>query len=246
MAAMRKGMTSIGFSGHSPMPYPNDYAMTETSLYAYREEVLRLKKAYEGKIDVFLGIEQDYLSGTPEERYDYVIGSVHTMMINGQPYELDNNREELLRTVREAFRGDIYLLLQRYFEMVGELAEVTDCDIIGHFDIVTKFNADGSLFDERDERYLLPAYAAIDKLSKKEVIFEINTGSMSRGYRRLPYPDAPLLRRICENGGRVIINSDAHNSDHLLAKFDVAMMIAKNIGFGSVMTLTPDGWKSFR
>jgi len=245
-AAIRQGMTAIGFSGHSPMPYPNDFAMTERSLYEYREEILRLRRAYEGKIEVLLGIEQDYLSGHPYGRYDYIIGSVHTMMLDGKVYELDNTKEELLRAVREQFRGDIYLLLQRYFEMVGQLVDVTDCNIIGHFDLVTKFNEDGSLFDERDPRYLLPAYAAIDRLAKREVLFEINTGAVARGYRRLPYPSLPLLRRIALRGCRVVINSDAHSADKLLYKFDEAVMIANNIGFGSVSVLTRDGWRLFR
>jgi histidinol-phosphatase (PHP family) len=78
------------------------------------------------------------------------------------------------------------------------------------------------------------------------VIFEINTGAVMRGYRRAPYPAVPLLRRICERGGRVVINSDAHTCDHLLGKFDEAMMLAKNVGFGSVCELTADGWRNFR
>ena len=245
-AAIAQGLRGIGFSGHSPLPYPNDFAMTEASLYAYREEIKRLKRTYADRINVYLGIEQDYLSGYPYGRYDYIIGSVHTMMIDGKPYELDNTREELLRAVREQFRGDIYLLIRRYFEMVGELVEVTDCNIIGHLDLITKFNADGSLFDEHDTRYLLPAYAAIEKLVKREVLFEINTGAVVRGYRRTPYPGVQLLRRICERGGRVVINSDAHSCKQLLGKFDEAMMIATNVGFGSVQELTPDGWRCFR
>ena len=245
-AAISQGLTGIGFSSHSPMPYENDYAMTEASIYAYREEIKRLKRAYAGQINIFLGIEQDYLSGRPYGRYDYVIGSVHTMMLDGKPYELDYTREALLHAVNEHFRGDIYLFLQQYFSMVGELVDVTDCNIIGHFDLVTKFNADGSLFDELDTRYLVPAKATIDKLVKRDVIFEINTGAVMRGYRRAPYPAVPLLRRICERGGRVVINSDAHTCDHLLGKFDEAMMLAKNVGFGSVCELTADGWRNFR
>ena len=84
-----------------------------------------------------------------------------------------------------------------------------------------------------------------EKLIKKEVLFEINTGAIARGYRRTPYPALPFLRRISARGGRVVINSDAHSADKLTFKFDEAMMIARNIGFGSVCHLTPDGWRNF-
>ena len=80
LGAIRAGCGSLGFSEHSPLPPdvdPDGYTMAADSVPAYRREVLRLREAYAGKLEIFLGLEQDIDSAPPEDRYDYVIGSVH-------------------------------------------------------------------------------------------------------------------------------------------------------------------------
>ena len=245
LAAIRSKMSLLGFSAHSPLPYAQDYAIREEDLPLYRQEILRLKEKYRGQIDVLLGIEQDFDSKTSTEGYDYVIGSVHSLVIDGEYHEIDESRETLCKTVREHFYGDIYLYLRAYYEKVSQVAEKTGCDVVAHFDLVTKFNGDGTLFDENDPRHLRYAIDALDVLLKKDVVFEINTGAISRGYRRIPYPAPHLLRRIAEKGGRVMINSDAHSAENLLCKFDEAIMIARAVGFGSIMEMTANGWRRF-
>ena len=242
-AAIRQGLTGIGFSSHSPIPYENDFAMTEASIYAYREEIKRLKRAYAGQINVFLGIEQDYLSGRPYGRYDYVIGSVHTMMLDGRPYELDNTKEELLRTVNEQFRGDIYLLLQHYFKMVGELVDVTDCNIIGHFDLVTKNNEKGHFIDTASKAYLDCGLEAIHALKGKIPFFEVNTGAIARGYRTSPYPQMEFLKEFKRCGFGVVITSDCHNKTFLDCIYKEAAELVAQAGFRSKWILTGDGFR---
>ena len=41
-AALRLGLDSLGFSGHSP--FPDDWATAEEDILRYREEVLRLRE----------------------------------------------------------------------------------------------------------------------------------------------------------------------------------------------------------
>ena len=102
--------------------------------------------------------------------------------------------------------------------------------IVGHFDLVTKFNEGDVLFDTTDERYLTQGYAAIDKLLEKNVIFEVNTGAMSRGYRTEPYPSIMFLRYIKEKGGRVILSGDCHNASAICHAFDLAYEHIKKAG----------------
>ena len=48
---------------------------------------------------------------------------------------------EITKAAADAyFGGDLIAFAERYFETAGEVAGATGCDIIGHFDLLTKFN----------------------------------------------------------------------------------------------------------
>ena len=75
--AIDKGFVSLGFSVHSPLPYENDYAIAETRLPIYLDEIAKLKAEYEDKIEILSGIELDADSEIDLAPFDYVISSVH-------------------------------------------------------------------------------------------------------------------------------------------------------------------------
>ena len=78
-------MSSIGFTSHAPVPFKTDWTMDPKDLPGYLAEINRLKAEYRGKIEIYLGLEVDYLPEFPEARLDrftgldYVIGSIHYM-----------------------------------------------------------------------------------------------------------------------------------------------------------------------
>lgn len=242
-AAIDGGMEVIGFSGHSYTAFETSYCMTPHGTQEYREEILRLRSLYGDRIGILLGLEQDLYSDAPADTYDYLIGSAHFVLVNGEYCAVDDTREIQLDTVRRHFGGSFYRYAKAYYETVAEVADKTACDIVGHFDLITKFNGDGSLFDESDPQYIRYAIDALDALLEKDVIFEINTGASSRGYRRAPYPAPILLRRIGEKRGRITFSSDAHSASHLMHGFYEAMGIARASGCGSVWMMTRNGWR---
>ena len=84
-AAIAAGCGSLGFSEHSRMPaaVASGWCMTEAEESAYRQEVLRLREAYAGQIDLFLGLERDLDALPSPEPYEYLIGSVHGVWRSG-------------------------------------------------------------------------------------------------------------------------------------------------------------------
>ena len=102
---------------------------------------------------------------------------------------------------------------------MSDVVNKTNADIIGHFDLISKFNEGGRFFDENNERYKKCAYNAIEKLVKYNVPFEINTGAILRGYRKTPYPNADFIRKIESLGGKFILSSDAHSAENLCFGF---------------------------
>ena len=245
LAAIDAGMDVLGFSEHSFHPDPAIYGMpSPESQEAYKQEIYRLKNSYADRIKILCGIEQDSQCGAPADVYDYVIGSVHNLQLGGEFCAIDLDVRDLQNAVNTHCGGDPIAYAKAYFEAVARVETDTQCDIVGHFDLLTKFNERATIFDTSDPRYIKLGLEALDALLEKEVIFEVNTGAMSRGYRTTPYPAPIFLRRIAEKRGNVILSSDAHSKDRLTYGFDVALQILKASGIGSVLTMTREGWKN--
>lgn len=214
-AAIERGFTALGFSGHAPMPFETDWCMTEARAADYRKEILRLRDAYAGKIRIYLGIEQDYFSEAPTDEYDYVIGSVHYVKKDDVYLCIDESPAVLQAAIDEHYGGDFDALAEDYYVLVADVANKTGADIIGHFDLVTKFSERGIAFDAESPRYTAAWRAAADALIETDVPFEINTGAMSRGYRLTPYPAQDVMRYLASHGGCAVLSSDSHRADTL-------------------------------
>jgi len=243
-AAVEAGMPALGIVGHAQIDaFPCEYAMSDAAEEQFSQEMSRLKRQYAGQIDLFRGIELDYYSPEPELCYDYRIGSVHYVMAEGRVISVDSDPDDLVKNVEECFGGDFSRLFRAYFENVADIVNKTDCDIIGHFDLISKFNEGGKLFDPLDFGYYRAAMEAIDALIGKDRFFEINTGAISRGYRTEPYPAIWMLQEIYERGGRIMLSSDAHATDTMCYKFDQSTSLAKACGFETAWVLTAEGFQ---
>ena len=239
-AARARGLKYFGFSGHSWCPWQEDYCIARGRVRDYLATARELKARYQGQMEVFIGLELDYYGERPEG-LDYVIGSVHGMLRDGRFYPVDESPEVSRRVVEEAFGGDWYRYTDAYYDLVARLPEQTGCSWIGHFDLVTKFNQQEPHFDEESPRYLRRALEVMEYLVKQGMCFEVNTGAIARGYRTAPYPARPLLRRLRELGGEIILSSDAHHTSHLLGSFREAEELVKEIGFTHVNIWTDSG-----
>lgn len=243
LSAIEKKMETLGFSGHAYLFDGEDWCMSPGNEEKYYNEIRRLQKVYGDRLHILLGLEQDIDSPAPNRPYDYIIGSVHCLEADGEHFAIDLSPESFEERVKKHYFGDFIRICRAYYERVAQLADVTSCDVIGHFDLITKYNDGGRLFDEQDPRYLTPALEALDYLLEKDVVFEINTGAISRGYRRTPYPSPLLLRRIAEKQGRVTLSSDAHSKENLLYGFSEAKHIVRSSGIGCLWMMTRKGWE---
>ncbi len=245
LSAIDAGMEVLGFSEHSFHTHPTVFGMkSPEDQQAYRKEIQRLKSAYADRIKILCGIEQDSQSGIPTDVYDYVIGSVHYLNLGGELCSVDHTAQITFDAIQKHCSGDPILYAKAYFEAIARVEEDTQCDIVGHFDLITKFDERAAIFDVTDPCYIKAGLEALDALLEKDVVFEINTGAMARGYRTTPYPAPIFLRRIAEKRGNVTLNSDAHDKEKLTYGFDNALQILKASGIGSVLTMTPHGWKN--
>ena len=219
-AAIDQGLAVIGFSDHSHTAFDESWCMSPDSTVLYRAEIARLKEKYRDRITVLCGIEQDYYSEIPPAGYDYVIGSVHYIKAGEDYIPVDERAEILCAAAERYFGGDIYSLMEEYFRTVADVVRKTNADFIGHFDLVSKFNEQTPIFDERHPRYLDAWRSAADILLKTGVPFEINTGAVSRGYKTVPYPADDIREYIACRGGKFILSGDSHSVYTLCYDFE--------------------------
>ena len=215
--AIRKGLETVGISDHSS---GDPCGMTLEQSVDYRAEIARLKEKYAGQIRVLCGLERDYFTDDFAD-YDYTIGSVHWLaMPDGHHVPVDYMAEKLREGADKYFGGDFYALAEAYYAMMAKVVEVTKCDIIGHFDLITKFIEQDPAFDTNHPRYVKAWQQAADELLKTGKPFEVNTGAISRGYRTTPYPAKEIRDYIREHGGKLIMSSDAHAKENIAFRFD--------------------------
>lgn len=217
--ALSRGIKRIGFSGHSYTPFDKGYCMSPEDTASYVGEIKLLKEKYADDIEILCGIELDAFSDIDLSPFDYAIGSAHYIKRDGEYIPVDLSADTLIKAAHKHFNGDIYGLTQAYYETLSLLAE-KDIDIIGHFDLITKFNEGFVMFDETDPRYTSAAIDALERLIPKNIPFEINTGVIVRGYKRSPYPAPFLVDEITARGGTFLLNSDSHRSDMLCFEFE--------------------------
>ena len=137
-AALAKGFAALGFSSHSDMV---------KDLGAYKAEIRRLRDKYAGRIRILCGIEAEYDTGFPRGDFDYVIGSAHYITApDGARFAFDHSVKILSDGVRDHFGGSAEAFVRAFFAQERKLAAEYDCDIIGHLDLVRKFNAKHPFF----------------------------------------------------------------------------------------------------
>ena len=221
-SAIKKGVQTLGLLVHSYTPAldSDDYCVDKANVTPFINEINRLKVEYKNKIKILCGVERDFVSVMPTTGFDYVIGSLHYFKVNDNLYSIDESEEGFISTVKNVFNGDYYSACENYFDTLKKLCKNCNLDIIGHFDLVRKYNKKQCLFDESNPRYLESAKSAIDELLTLNKPFEINLGAIYRGYQDAPYPNDWAIEYIKSKGGKFILSSDSHSVDTLTLDFD--------------------------
>ncbi len=203
----------------------------------YLQEAKRLQETYRDRITVYCGIEYDMRSRLDLSGFDYVIGSLHSIVTSMGTFSVDDTAEIAKNGIGQYFDGDADKAAEAYFNQYKAMAENPEIDIVGHFDLLTKFDEKSDLYNAGSPRFLDAASAAMELLVKAGKIFELNSGAVSRGYRTSPYPGETLLHRLRAMDGKIILNSDAHSARGVGFFFKEMLKIAVNCGFTEVYQL---------
>ena len=234
-SAINAKLISLGISDHSPVPIESNWNMKSDNVKKYLKEIKTLSEN-NNTIELFAGIEIDFLKGEkPLEKqflsqFDYTIGSLHYIKTDNGWNVIDKSKQDFIDILNTRFNGNINTLFTNFSTLQCEMIEMYKPDILGHIDLITKFNQKINLFDETDKKFLHSMYDVIEVAKAHNTIIEINTGAISRGYKKVPYPSIPILKRCIERDIRLVINSDAHNQKGINSFFDSTLSIVKECG----------------
>ncbi len=227
-SAIGFGFKALGFSDHSYTHPQETYPMAFEAERQYRRDIRKLAAQYADQIRIYCGIEQDSKSPLPVPgHYDYILSSVHELLYHGDFYPIDCNRDIHCALVENVFHGDFVEMSKVYFNELTRHVMEQKTDIVGHFDLITKY----SLIPEDDFAYVEAALQAVREIVKHCQVFELNTGAIARGLRTVPYPAAFIVDEIKRLGGSFIITSDCHYKDKLTVWFDEAEEFLGSHGF---------------
>ena len=250
-----KGLVSLGFSDHSPVPLENGWSMKKESLGNYFTQLKEIKeKSFD--TDLYAGMELDYIPGVDVKAYidfenlplDYFIGSVHYVYSEklDKYLTVDNSLEDFKYLVNKGFSGDSTAEYKAYYNNVREMICTYKPAIAAHIDLVTKNNPGNLYFDTKSSEYLAEVDKTLDTIKLFGTIVEINTGGMSRGYMDMPYPSEYILRKCNKDEIPVALNSDAHSPGSLTFEFDKVVKMLREIGFKEIITFKKGSWSPIR
>lgn len=240
-AAIALGFDSLGFSSHA---ISTSGSSMLRDVDGYHKEISELKLKYEGKIKIYLGTEFDrYSEGRiPDFKYDYVIGSTHSTKVGEEYIYYDMGLDAARDAIKRVLGGDSEKYFKLYYQTVAEMPRHIPMDIVGHFDLLTKYCEQEILFDEDSPVYRGAALEALWAVRERCEIFEVNTGAIGRGYRTTPYPAPFILDEMKRLGCKLILSSDCHDKRKLDCNFREAREYIAAHGFKELYYLTDSGF----
>jgi histidinol-phosphatase (PHP family) len=248
--ALNQGFSSLGFSDHSPVPFPNSFAIRDDRLEEYVAAISLLKKSTEG-IAALLGLEADFIPGITGEfstyrtnhPVEYIIGSVHLVKSDSGLWFIDGPDIAVYdKGLKDLFSGDAVRAVTAYYRQLQEMIATQKPDIIGHLDKIKMYNRN-RYFLESEKWYEALVDETLDLAVETNCVIEVNTRGIYKKRSETLFPGPEILRKILQKKLPVTLTSDAHKPHELSLGFDTARQELKQLGFRSTWTLAAKGWQ---
>lgn len=249
-SAVNAGFTAYGISSHAPLPFPTGWTLSRERMDDYLEEIGRLKERYRGQIELYAGMEIDYLNERqhPAIPYfqqlslDYRIGSVHLVYTpEGKIVDTDTSVENFRQLLTEDFHGDLKGLVSAYFLASMHLVEQGGFDFVGHINKIS-YNAeqcDSALTQgEWYRRKLEDLFAFV---AERGLRIEVNTKYYPK--RGCFFPRLEDWKLLKQWKIPVVVNSDAHFPELVNAGRKEALQALMENGFTTVAEFHGGEWQ---
>ncbi|MFN8208806.1 MAG: histidinol-phosphatase [Bacteroidales bacterium] len=253
-SAIERGMTAYGFSCHAPIPFAQNWCMRPENLEKYFATISDLKEEFKDRIELYAGLEIDYIPGHSSvnhfknlgRKLNYTIGSVHYVdyFPDGTPCNIDGRPDEFRRGLSQIWKEDIIVAVKRYFHLVREMLITSPPDIVAHIDKIRMHNRDNCQFDPEEKWYMEEMANTLEILQQSGSLMEINTRGVYKGGFSEPYPSEAFIREAFRHGIGIIMNSDAHKPEEITSGFEETSKLLKRCGYREQVVLLQNTWQT--
>jgi len=243
LRAIEQGFTHYGLSEHCPRDRAQDLYDDEDGLSPsdlarlfedYAREARQLQEEFAGDIELLVGLETERLPpsswagrmGQLRDRIDadYLVGSVHEVDGTWVDYSA-----ELTAEAAEAC-GGVEALRVRYFDALTELVTTLRPEVVGHLDLVRRFDGHELKFTRTE---LAAATATLEAAREVGAVLDVNAGPARRGFGPV-YPSPELLTLACEMDVGVTLGDDSHGVDAVGVGLDACLAAIAAAGYQRV------------
>lgn len=230
--AVKLGFERYTISEHPPLPagwidnpqLMQELAMLPSELTDYFAMVEEVKKQYDNRLDVAIGLEMDYLHGNTsfsesmidrhiKQLEDFVV-SVHYLPGKGGMRSIDftpgDFQEGLL-----SYYGSMDVLVEEYFDHVEQAIEwagtLPGRKRLGHILLIEKFRTELPEIPEEQIRNRLDRVLPL--LKEKQVALDVNTAGLRVKTCGRPYVPEWFLHKCRQEGISCVFGSDAHKPE---------------------------------
>jgi histidinol-phosphatase (PHP family) len=252
VAAINNGFKAYGYSSHAPVPFASQWNMPADKLSEYLSEITRIKTKYANEIQVYTGLEVDYIeglgglqkSGLGNPLLDYVVGSVHYIgeFPDGSHFCFDGETEAFFKNIEILYQNNFRKAITTYYHSLMRMVEVDNPDVIGHMDKIKMHNSFKPYLNEEDKWYIELVEESLEIIKQKGCIVEVNTRGLYKKDPPVLYPGLWVLERIYQKKIPVMLNSDSHHPNEIELGFSTAAKLLREIGFRTLRILIDGKW----
>lgn len=211
-AAMQRGISILGFAEHGPACHsdPRYRGLEENEMEDYVREVLAAKGEFAGQIQIFCGLELDYIPKKLryyeklKERYpfDYFLVSVHLI----DDWHVDDPASIKISKHRHKDLPSLYWL---YYQQVIAAAKTGLFQGLAHIDYLRRSLPHPPGKPPDFTRDLFAEVA--EEIAKCGVAVEVNTRGREIEASSEVHPTMPFLKQLVTAGAKFTLGSDAHD-----------------------------------
>ena len=252
--AIANGFRAYGFSSHSPLPFETFWNMSKVDMPDYISEINRLKNKYADEIEIYLGLEIDYLDKTYNAaipyfqslQLDYSLSSIHFLPCSTSLFEnnmvcIDGSYKEFEAGLNNYFGGNIRRMTEFFFDSSMSMLDTGGFDMIGHIDKIYMNGSKHPDFDLQADWYQKPFLNLLDLVAEKGLIVEINCKNMTK--KGQTFPHITSYRELKKRNIPVTVNSDCHEPHLVNDGRQEAIALLKEAGYAATRELVKGSWQ---
>lgn len=202
--AIEAGYEILGFSDHAPHIFEDGYVsairMKMSELDGYVSTLEKLRKEYEKDIQIYIGLEVEYLPKRFETSLKHYQEYPLDYMILGQHFVDDEGPG-----MHVQIESSDVTQMEAYMKRMVDAVDTGYFMYVAHPDIFN-YVGDSAVYDQHMNQL-------IQELKKRNIPIEINCG----GYRvNKHYPRARFMELAAKQGCDFIVGIDAHEPDDMV------------------------------